>query len=195
MVQKLIGRYCQLLTVIIVICLGVMVLMVFGNVVMRYAFNSGISVSEELSRWLFLWLIFLGASVAVHEQSHMGSDMVLDLLPPQLQKVAVVVGQLLMLWATWLIFSGSLAQTMINWDVLAPVTEFSMAWVYSTGVVFAVSTGLMLISDLWFTLRGELTPMQIRKAHHAAEQEQFEIDARAAEQQGGKSATPFNSEL
>jgi len=75
MVQKLIGRYRQLLTAIIVICLVLMVLMVFGNVVMRYAFNSGISVSEELSRWLFLWLIFLGASVAVHEQAHMGSDM------------------------------------------------------------------------------------------------------------------------
>ena len=189
MVQKLIGRYCQLLTMIIVICLGVMVLMVFGNVVMRYAFNSGIAVSEELSRWLFLWLIFLGASVAVHEQAHMGSDMVLELLPPKLQKVAVVVGQLLMLWATWLIFSGSLTQTKINWDVQAPVTEYSMAWVYSTGVVFAASTGFMLISDMWFTLRGQLTPVQIREAHHAAELEQYEIDARAAEAQNGKSAT------
>ena len=191
MVQKLIGRYCQLLTAIIVICLVIMVLMVFGNVVMRYAFNSGISVSEELSRWLFLWLIFLGASIAVHEQAHMGSDMVLEMLPPKLQKVAIVVGQLLMLWVTWLIFTGSLAQTKINWEVQAPVTEYSMAWVYSTGVVFAVSTGLMLLSDMWFTLRGELTPMQIHKAHHAAELEQYEIDARAAEQQGGKSATPL----
>ena len=67
MVHKLIARYCQLLTLITVVCLFLMVIMVFGNVVMRYAFNSGITVSEELSRWLFLWLIFLGASVAVHE--------------------------------------------------------------------------------------------------------------------------------
>jgi TRAP-type C4-dicarboxylate transport system permease small subunit len=116
---------------------------------------------------------------------------VLEKLPPKLQKAAVVVGQLLMLWATWLIFSGSLAQTKINWDVLAPVTEYSMAWVYSTGVVFATSTGFMLLSDLWFTLRGQLTPMQIRKAHHAAELEQFEADARAAEQQAGKPTTPL----
>lgn len=189
MVQKLIGRYCQLMTMIIVICLGVMVLMVFGNVVMRYAFNSGIAVSEELSRWLFLWLIFLGASIAVHEQAHMGSDMVLELLPAKLQKVAVVVGQLLMLWATWLIFSGSLAQTKINWEVQAPVTEFSMAWVYSTGVVFSVSTGLMLLSDMWFTLRGQLTPVQLRKAHHAAELAQFEVEARVAEAQNAKSTS------
>lgn len=174
MVQKLIGRYCQLLTVIIVICLALMVLMVFGNVVMRYAFNSGITVSEELSRWLFLWLIFLGASIAVHEQSHMGSDLVMDKLPPKLQKIGAVIGQLLMLWATFLIFKGSWAQTAINWEVLAPVTEFSMAWVYSTGVVFSVGTGIMLLSDLWFTLRGELTPTQIRKAQHALEQAELE---------------------
>lgn len=187
MVQKLITRYCQLLSVLIVICLVAMVLMVFGNVVMRYAFNSGIAVSEELSRWLFLWLIFLGASIAVHEQGHMGSDMVMEKLPPKWQKIGAVVAQLLMLWVTWLLFTGSLAQTKINWDVLAPVTEYSMAWVYSTGVVFSVSTGLMLLSDLWYTLRGEMTPTQIRKAHHAAEQEQFDINARAAEQQADKS--------
>ena len=64
----------------IVACLAAMALLVFGNVVLRYGFNSGIAVSEELSRWLFLWLIFLGASIAVHEQGHMGSDMVMEKL-------------------------------------------------------------------------------------------------------------------
>lgn len=37
-----------------------MVVLVFTNVVLRYALNSGIAVSEELSRWLFVWLTFLG---------------------------------------------------------------------------------------------------------------------------------------
>ncbi len=114
MIHKLIARYCQLLTLITVVCLFLMVIMVFGNVVMRYAFNSGITVSEELSRWLFLWLIFLGASVAVHEQAHMGSDMVMEKLPPKLQRIGAVIGQLLMLWATVLILKGSWAQTAIN---------------------------------------------------------------------------------
>jgi TRAP-type transport system small permease protein len=186
MVQKLIGRYCQLLTVIIVICLALMVLMVFGNVVMRYAFNSGIAISEELSRWLFLWLIFLGASIAVHEQSHMGSDMVMDLLPPKVQRVALVLGQLLMLWATWLLLKGSWAQTMINWEVLAPVSEFSMAWVYTTGIVFSVGTGIMLLSDLWFTVQGKMTPVQIRKAHQIAERAALEANsAKVAQDDSG----------
>lgn len=46
-----------------------MVVMVFGNVVLRYAFNSGIAISEEVSRWLFVWITFLGAIVAVRERA------------------------------------------------------------------------------------------------------------------------------
>ena len=49
--------------------MAVMVVLVFGNVVMRYVFNSGITLSEELSRWLFVWLTFLGAVIAMHERT------------------------------------------------------------------------------------------------------------------------------
>ena len=39
-----------------VLALVAMVIMVFGNVVLRYGFNKGITVSEEVSRWLFVWM-------------------------------------------------------------------------------------------------------------------------------------------
>ena len=55
MLQRIVDRYCQLLSVVMVACLALMVVLVFGNVVLRYAANSGIAVSEELSRWLFVW--------------------------------------------------------------------------------------------------------------------------------------------
>src|SRR5262249_51169519 len=54
--------------------LALMVVLVFGNVVLRYGFNSGIAISEEISRYLFIWLTFLGAIVAVHEHEHLGVD-------------------------------------------------------------------------------------------------------------------------
>ena len=44
-----------------------------------------------------------------------------------------------MLYVTWLLFSGSLAQARINWDVEAPVIGASMAIFYGSGVVFAVA--------------------------------------------------------
>jgi TRAP-type transport system small permease protein len=179
MFKTLIDRYCRLLTAFMVGCMAVMVFMVFGNVVLRYGFNSGIAVSEELSRWLFLWLVFLGATIAVHERSHMGTDMLVAALPAPLQKLCFAVGYILMLFTTWLMFSGSLTQARINLDVQAPVTGASMAWVYGAGLVFSVSTGIMLLHDLWRLLTGRLTPSEILSAHLTDESAPPSADATA----------------
>jgi TRAP-type transport system small permease protein len=152
MLDKLMAYYCKLLSVVMVACLAAMVVMVFGNVVLRYGFNSGITVSEELSRWAFLWVVFMGATVAVHEKAHMGVDSLVMSLPPLLRKTVLLLGYLLMLFVTWLMFSGSLAQTRINWEVEAPVTGYSMAWAYGCGVVFALSTGVMFMMQVWALL-------------------------------------------
>ena len=151
-----IDRYCRLLEWTIALLLAMMVLLVFGNVVLRYVANSGITVSEELSRWLFVWMTFLGAIVAVKEHGHLGTDMLVSKLGPKGKRVCLVIGQALMLYATWLLFSGSLAQARINWDVEAPVTGLSVAIFYSSGIVFAVSAGLLLAREMWRTVSGEL---------------------------------------
>jgi len=155
------NRYCRGLSVLMVACLAVMVAMVFGNVVMRYGFNAGITVSEELSRWLFLWVIFMGATVAVRERSHMGVDMLVALLPPLGQRLCLLLGHGLMLFVTWLMLDGSLTQTRINWTVEAPVTGLPMAVAYSAGVLFAASSGLMLLIDMIRIATGRLTLAQM----------------------------------
>jgi TRAP-type transport system small permease protein len=141
---------------LIALLLLVMVLMVFGNVVLRYAFNSGIAVSEELSRWLFVWMTFIGALVAMKEHGHLGTDMLVGRLSPRGKRLCLVLSQLLMLGVTVLIFTGSLAQVKINLDVEAPVTGAPMAVVYAAGLVFAVPAGLLLLHQLWQTLSGRL---------------------------------------
>uniref|UniRef100_UPI001E5BD629 TRAP transporter small permease n=1 Tax=Azohydromonas aeria TaxID=2590212 RepID=UPI001E5BD629 len=138
------------------LALAVMVVLVFGNVVLRYAFNSGITVSEEVSRWLFVWLTFLGAIVAIKEHGHLGTDMLVSRLGKTGKKVCLVIGQLAMLYVTWLLFQGALAQARINADVQAPVTGASVAIFYASGVFFAVSAGLLLLRELVRTLSGKV---------------------------------------
>ena len=154
---RLIDAICRAIELAIAAFLAVMVVMVFGNVVLRYAFNSGIIVSEEVSRWLFLWVTFLGAIVALKEHAHLGSDFVIARLPRRGRQACLVLGHLLMLYATWLIFAGSLVQTRINWTVDAPVTGASMAFVSGTGVVFAVLAFPLLLRDLWQVVTGKLS--------------------------------------
>ena len=156
MTSKFVDRACGLIETVMVLLLALMVAMVFGNVVLRYVFNSGIAVSEELSRWLFVWMTFLGALVALKEHAHLGSDMLVSRLGVGGKRACLVVSQLLMLGVTWLVFSGSLAQARINWDVEAPVTGWPMAVVYAAGIVFAVPAALLLLRELVRTLSGRM---------------------------------------
>ena len=135
-------------------CLAAMVVLVFGNVVLRYAFNSGIAVSEELSRWLFVWLTFMGGVVGLRQHTHLGTDMLVGRLGPIGKKACLVVAYALMLLMCWMLFNGSLEQTKINWDVTAPSSGASMAWFYSVGLVFSVSAALVLLADLYRLLTG-----------------------------------------
>ncbi len=138
-----------------------MVVMVFGNVVLRYVFNSGIAVSEELSRWAFVWLTFLGAIVALKEHAHLGTDVLTSRLPPLGKRVCAVLSLLLMLAVTWLIFSGSWTQVKINAEVEAPVTGWSMAVVYMAGVVFAVPAFLLLLREFWRVISGKASDAEL----------------------------------
>lgn len=155
-VDKSIGLICRLFSVLMVLGLAFMVVMVFGNVVLRYGFNSGITVSEELSRWLFVWLTFLGAFVALHKRRHLGTDMLLSRLTPTGRRLCFVVSRLLMLGVCVLIVQGAWQQVMINLKTRSPVMEASVALFYASGLVFGALALLVLLSELWQVITGQL---------------------------------------
>ncbi|HEX2542720.1 MAG TPA: TRAP transporter small permease [Caldimonas sp.] len=157
LVDAVLDGYCKVLEAFIASCLVLMVALVFGNVVLRYGFNSGISVTEEMSRWLFVWLTFMGAVVALHRHAHLGTEMLVGRLGPAGKKVCLLIGYLLMLMTCWFIFNGSLEQTKINWDVSAPSSGASMGWFYGVGLVFSVSAAVVLLNDLIKLLSGRAT--------------------------------------
>lgn len=161
MLQKLIDSICRVLALLMVICLALMVVMVFGNVVLRYGFNSGITVSEELSRWLFVWMTFLGAVVALNRRAHLGTDALLSRLPLLGRKICFVVAQLLMLAMCWLMFRGTWQQTVINLQTTSAVMEASMAWLYASGMVFSTLAALIIFNTLLKFFRGDLPASEL----------------------------------
>jgi TRAP-type transport system small permease protein len=152
---------CKLLEYAIALLLAAMVVLVFGNVVLRYVFNSSITESEELSRWFFVWMTFFGAIIGVKEHGHLGTDMLVGRLGHTGKRICLVIAQLAMLGMTWLIFSGSLAQTRINWDVQAPASGWSMGLVYGIGVVFALATAPLLLRELWRVLTNQMSDAEM----------------------------------
>lgn len=156
---KVLGWFCTGIEAVLACCMGGMVLLVFGNVVLRYGFNSSILVSDELSRWLFVWMTFLGAALAFKEHAHLGVDAVVSRLSPAGQKACMVISYCVLIYIAVLLLQGSLEQTRINMQVSAPTSGLPLGLVHAAGLVFAVLTILFLGLDLLrMALRGGRPP-------------------------------------
>src|ERR1044071_8404982 len=130
-----------------------MVVLVFSNVVMRYAFNSGIATSEELSRWLLVWLTFLGAIVALRQHAHLGVDTLVRALPPRGRFVCFVLSYVLMLNADWLLTLGCWNQAVMPCGDAPTASGIAVGlFFYSSGLVFGGSAAVILAYDLYRVL-------------------------------------------
>ena len=156
MVNQLIDGYCRLISLLLGVFLAVMVVLVFGNVVLRYAFNSGWTVSEELSRWLFVWVTFLGAVVALRENAHLGTDFLVGRVGPLGKRIFMGLSLVLMLFCLGLLFQGAYAQFQVNRESASPVMEVSMGWLYASCMAFAVLGAPILLADLYRLLTGQI---------------------------------------
>ncbi|MBE7367838.1 TRAP transporter small permease [Ramlibacter pallidus] len=157
MIQTAIDQLCRVLSAVMVLFLALMVIMVFGNVVLRYGFNSGITMSEELSRWLFVWMTFLGSLVALRKRGHLGTDSLVSRLPILGRKICLGFSYLLMLYLCWLMFRGSWQQTQINMGSTSAVMQASMGWFYASGLFFSVLAFFFILVDAWRLVTGQLT--------------------------------------
>ena len=138
-----------------------MVLMVFGNVLLRYAFNSGIQVSEELSRFFFIWLTFIGAIVAMRDGSHLGMDNFVTTLSRRGKLVCLSICQGLVLLCCGMLFWGTWNQHEINATTAAPVTGLSMIWVFGVAYLTSIAIALMALHTLWRIATGRIADHEL----------------------------------
>lgn len=174
---------------LIVLFLAVMLVLVFGNVVLRYGFNSGITISEEVSRIMFVWLTFLGAVVAMKEHAHLGIDSFTKRLSPVGKKLCVVLTSFLLLGVCFLIFKGSLRQTVINLGTAFPATGLPVAIQYAAGIVASVGIGVYLVRNIYVVFSGQASEQDLITVHGALEEfETDETDKASADRKGANNA-------
>lgn len=113
-----VGRFVNSLEQnIIAIILGVMTILTFVNVVLRYVFQSSLIWGLELTLALFAWLVLLGISHAVKINAHLGVDAVINLLPPTARRVLALFAGVLCIFYAVLLLKGA-------WDYWAPFAGF-----------------------------------------------------------------------
>lgn len=164
------------LETVIVLCLALMAILVFGNVVLRYAFDSGIAVSEELARLLFVWLIFLGAILASRQHAHIGFDTLVKSLPTKWKKAAITLTGFLMLGACVIFVIGGWQQTVINLDNSYPVLGISYAWLYGVAIVFGIGMAISIAFNIWDALTQPHTDAELILTQNLGDRIELEMD-------------------
>jgi gluconokinase len=132
-------------------CLGVMALAVFVNVVLRYGFGSGIAASEELSRLLFVWMVFIGATAAYPAGEHMAFTSLVGLLRQHRGAfaVATAVIRLLVILACGLVAWGAWQQVVVGMDSHSVVLRYPAALLPLPALLSAIAIGLMALVELF----------------------------------------------
>jgi TRAP-type C4-dicarboxylate transport system permease small subunit len=175
--QKVSRYFESLINAIMAICLSIMVILVFGNVVLRYVFNSGINSAEEMSRFLFVWLTFLGSIVALIHNEHLGVDTLVKHLPTIWKKIVLLISNLLMLLCCVLIFQGSWKLTNINLHTKAPATGLPMSIMYVTGIILSAAGALILLRTLFRLLTNKMTDDELVMVKESEELADIQEDA------------------
>ena len=159
--QAIVRYFFKLLEVLVVVFMVAMVVMVFGNVVLRYGFNSGISISDEMSRYCFIWLTYVGAMVAMREGGHLGVDTLVKHLPIHGKKVCLFLSETLMLLCNGLFFLGTYKMHELQVTNISPVVGISMIWVYGIGYVVGIVMGIINLRVLYRLLSGTITESEL----------------------------------
>ena len=106
----------------------------------------------------------------MHERGHLGTDSLVSRLSVRGKKFCLGLSYLLMLYCCWLILRGSWAQTLVNLESTSAVMEVSMGILYFSGVLFAVSAGVILCFQFWQLVSGQLSEVQLVGIQESEEQ-------------------------
>ena len=96
--------------------IGLMTLLTFANVVLRYGFNLSIIWSQEVTLVLFAWLVLFGVAYGFKVTAHLGVDAITNMLPPGARKVVALVAGVITIFYAILLFKGA-------WDQWAPFAD------------------------------------------------------------------------
>ena len=141
-VYSAIERVMRGLTMVLLV---LMVIIVFANVVSRYYLHASLAWSEEVARFMLVWLVFIGSFLAYIHDEHLGLDILVTKFPPTLRKIVGFCTNILIIFALYAVMEGGYLLMRDNFDWLSPAAEIPQGYVY---IVIPISCVLMIFQTL-----------------------------------------------
>ena len=145
--------------IITAVTLSICVVLVNANVIMRYFFNSPIRWAEEVVTSLFVWTVFIGSAYAYRKHSHLGVDILVNLMPPKMKaavKAIMSVVELFVLSMLTVISSQYVYHLIYNRAGKLKVVMTDMLRIpkWWTGIAVPIGFGLSVIYSVYFMVKG-----------------------------------------
>ena len=139
--------------------LSICVVLVNANVIMRYFFNNPIRWAEEVVTSLFVWTVFIGSAYAYRKHSHLGVDILVNLMPPKMKavvKAVMSVVELFVLSMLTVISSQYVYHLIFNRAgklkiIMTDMLRIPKWW---TGIAVPIGFGLSVIYSVYFMVKG-----------------------------------------
>ena len=148
-------RWSRYLGYVLGLCLATMVLLVFLNAVLRYGFRSSIPEAEELSRYFFVWTIFLGVILAFRENKHVSVDLLIKRLGGRSKFVVDLVRDLLMLCAFAIMIVGGISYMNTLGMTTGASTPIPLSFISVSVPLSGLVMGLIVLRNLIQRLLGK----------------------------------------
>jgi TRAP-type transport system small permease protein len=151
----------RLLEWLLIAMLGLMVILVFSNVVLRYGFNSGITFSEEVSRFLFVWVVFLGAVLMLRDNGHLGVHSFTKRLSFTGKRICKLVADVLSVGCCGVITWGGWNVVKLEMANIAPISGIALGMVFIAVLVGGIGMGILFVGSILRNLAGRMTEQEM----------------------------------
>jgi len=137
---------------VLIAIVGVMTVVVFLQVLYRYVFAQPLQWSEELARYLFVWLSIMGATLALQKKGHFGLDLFYKMLSNRFQRIVKFPVYLLMGIVIFVILFQGIILVQKTALQESPAMGISMGWAYASlpvgGALMAIHLIAISLKDL-----------------------------------------------
>lgn len=152
--EKFNGIVAAISRQLIIAIVAVLTIILVSAVVFRYGLNSSISWAEEGSKYLMVWLTFLGTPIALRQFGHINIDLILNVVPGRLKQLMYFFVNLIILFTMAIIFWHGIKFTQLGMRQVASSFNLSMFYMYVAVPIGAGLTCLVAIEHSLRSLRG-----------------------------------------
>ena len=142
--DSLIKKYNKFMSYLGLVCLGGFIISVLIQVISRTFLPKTPSWTEELARYLFIYMVAFGASVAVHKKEFVAVDLIIDFLPKIIRKlIELVINIVLLLFVAFVLLKSVLGFAILEYRMVSTAMQVPMQYIYFSMIILF---GLLILS-------------------------------------------------